>query len=169
MFHIEPNSPQHLKVGKIGENIACEYLKNKGYKIIERNFRRKWGEIDIVCFKKCNNGSIWNKISTNVLSVLQRTNNNKENLRADLNNVPQGTSNNKLVFIEVKTLKEGSGLNPEDNLTYSKQKKLIRTCELYVSNNHKYSDMDWQIDAVLINLYSDLKKAKIRHIESAIY
>ena len=72
MFHIEPNSPQHLKVGKIGEDIACRYLKDKGYKIIERNFRRKWGEIDIICFKKYNNGSIWNKLTNKVLNTLHK-------------------------------------------------------------------------------------------------
>ncbi len=36
------------QLGQFGENIACEYLKNKGYKIIERNYRQPWGEIDII-------------------------------------------------------------------------------------------------------------------------
>ncbi len=35
-------------VAKIGEDLACEYLKKKGYKIIERNFRKKYQEIDII-------------------------------------------------------------------------------------------------------------------------
>ncbi len=34
--------------GKIGEDIACEYLKKSHYKIIKRNFRIKLGEIDII-------------------------------------------------------------------------------------------------------------------------
>ncbi|HBB76105.1 MAG: hypothetical protein A2186_03790 [Candidatus Levybacteria bacterium RIFOXYA1_FULL_41_10] len=34
-----------------GENIACEFLKKKGYKIIERNFRKGYGEIDIIAIK----------------------------------------------------------------------------------------------------------------------
>lgn len=34
--------------GKLGEEKACEYLKKLGFKIIERNFRRGYGEIDIV-------------------------------------------------------------------------------------------------------------------------
>ncbi|MDP3987728.1 MAG: YraN family protein [Candidatus Levybacteria bacterium] len=33
---------------KRGEDIAAEYLKKKGYKIIERNFRGRNGEIDII-------------------------------------------------------------------------------------------------------------------------
>mgnify|MGYP001581106923 CR=1 FL=1 len=36
------------EIGKHGEKVACEYLVNKKYKIIERNFQRPWGEIDIV-------------------------------------------------------------------------------------------------------------------------
>ncbi len=39
------------KIGQIGENIACKYLQNKGFSIIERNFTRKCGEIDIVAEK----------------------------------------------------------------------------------------------------------------------
>jgi len=36
--------------GNRGEAIAAEYLQKKGYKIIERNFRTRFGEIDIVCW-----------------------------------------------------------------------------------------------------------------------
>jgi putative endonuclease len=35
------------------EDIACEYLKNKGYEIIERNFYcGRYGEIDIIAKKE---------------------------------------------------------------------------------------------------------------------
>ncbi|MEK7616786.1 MAG: YraN family protein [Patescibacteria group bacterium] len=34
--------------GGHGENLACEYLKKEGYKILERNYRIRGGEIDIV-------------------------------------------------------------------------------------------------------------------------
>lgn len=34
--------------GKIGEDLACQYLQKQGYKIIERNFRIRGGEIDII-------------------------------------------------------------------------------------------------------------------------
>ncbi|MEN9390336.1 MAG: hypothetical protein RLZZ283_436 [Candidatus Parcubacteria bacterium] len=39
---------RHNDVGRIGEDIACEYLSANGYTILERNFRRPYGEIDIV-------------------------------------------------------------------------------------------------------------------------
>ena len=37
--------------GNQGEDRACEYLIKKGYKIIERNWRTKGGEIDIIAMK----------------------------------------------------------------------------------------------------------------------
>ncbi|MBI2045936.1 MAG: YraN family protein [Parcubacteria group bacterium] len=40
------------KIGVIGENIACRFLENKyNFKIIKRNYRKKWGEIDIIAEK----------------------------------------------------------------------------------------------------------------------
>ncbi|MBU2219097.1 YraN family protein [Patescibacteria group bacterium] len=39
------------KIGNMGEEMACEFLKQKGYKILDRNYRKKWGEIDIVAKK----------------------------------------------------------------------------------------------------------------------
>lgn len=39
------------KIGDMGENIACEFLKKHRFEIIERNYLRKWGEIDIVARK----------------------------------------------------------------------------------------------------------------------
>ena len=34
--------------GKKGEDLACRYLKEQGYSILDRNVRYKMGEIDIV-------------------------------------------------------------------------------------------------------------------------
>lgn len=37
--------------GRIGEDLACNYLLKKGYRIIERNFHSRIGEIDIIAQK----------------------------------------------------------------------------------------------------------------------
>ena len=42
----------HNEVGKIGEEMAREFLENKGYKIIEQNYKTKYAEIDLVASKK---------------------------------------------------------------------------------------------------------------------
>jgi len=39
---------QKTELGQTGENLACDYLTGKGYKIIERNFQKPWGELDVV-------------------------------------------------------------------------------------------------------------------------
>ena len=36
----------------LGENIACDYLKKLGFKILERNYRKTYGEIDIIALDK---------------------------------------------------------------------------------------------------------------------
>jgi len=39
-------------IGKAGEELVCRYLKKEGYKILERNFRTRFGEIDIITARK---------------------------------------------------------------------------------------------------------------------
>jgi|SRR5690606_15370953 len=41
----------HNDIGKVGENLAKEYLENKGYKILACNFHYKKAEIDIIAQK----------------------------------------------------------------------------------------------------------------------
>lgn len=40
--------PTRGELGKEGEDFACGYLKEKGYRILERNERKPWGELDII-------------------------------------------------------------------------------------------------------------------------
>ena len=40
------------ELGKIGEEEVCKYLKRNGYKILERNYYCKIGELDIVALDK---------------------------------------------------------------------------------------------------------------------
>jgi putative endonuclease len=37
---------------KLGEDNACEYLKELNFKILERNYRKTYGEIDIIAIEK---------------------------------------------------------------------------------------------------------------------
>ena len=39
------------KLGKYGEEFAAEYLKKNKYKILERNYKNRYGEIDIIACK----------------------------------------------------------------------------------------------------------------------
>ena len=40
------------KIGELGEDISCTFLKNHGFSITERNYTKKWGEIDIIAQKE---------------------------------------------------------------------------------------------------------------------
>ncbi len=42
------NKSKKSETGSYGEDIACQYLIDHQYKIIERNFWKPWGEIDII-------------------------------------------------------------------------------------------------------------------------
>ena len=40
------------RVGEIGENIAVRFLVKHNFTILDRNYTKKWGEIDIIAKKK---------------------------------------------------------------------------------------------------------------------
>ncbi len=40
-----------IKKGKEAEDVAAEYLKSKGYEIVQRNYRHKRSEIDLIVRK----------------------------------------------------------------------------------------------------------------------
>jgi len=41
-------SRARVTLGEIGENLACDELRRRGYAIVARRYRRRGGEIDIV-------------------------------------------------------------------------------------------------------------------------
>jgi putative endonuclease len=43
-----PDPRQSL--GRLGEQLAAEHLARLGFQVLERNFRTRWGELDIVAF-----------------------------------------------------------------------------------------------------------------------
>jgi len=43
---------QKQTLGQLGEKLAEKYLTKKGHQIIDRNYRQKWGEIDLIAKKE---------------------------------------------------------------------------------------------------------------------
>jgi len=132
-------------LGDLGEKIAREYLENKGYKILDKNFRySKLGELDIIAQKPARQAS-------------------------QLAGVAGG--NSTIVFLEVKTRnkKHISDFMPEDNITFQKQKKLIKLAQIWLAKHPAVAgqDRDWQIDILAIEIYRD-NSYDIRHLENAV-
>ncbi|SRR5260221_3037500 len=42
---------KNYETGKLGEKLASEYLVKKSYRIIEKNFHTRYGEIDLIATK----------------------------------------------------------------------------------------------------------------------
>ncbi|MFC1709521.1 YraN family protein [Candidatus Omnitrophota bacterium] len=41
-------STSRIEIGRAGEDAAVDFLRRNGYKIVERNFKNKLGEIDVI-------------------------------------------------------------------------------------------------------------------------
>ena len=118
-FSKEPTEKQ--KLGEIGETCACEYLKKQGYKIVERNYLRKWGELDIVAQKA-------KKIHFVEVKAVSRT-----------------ISEGKGVIRETN-----DAYRPEDNMHPWKLQRLSRAVKSYLLEKDISDDVDWQFDVVTV-------------------
>ena len=43
------NDVRH-RLGQLGEQLATEHLVRRGFQILERNYRTRWGELDIIAY-----------------------------------------------------------------------------------------------------------------------
>lgn len=44
------SSDPRQRLGRLGEQLAAEHLERLGFTILERNYRTRWGELDLVAF-----------------------------------------------------------------------------------------------------------------------
>jgi len=111
---------QNKIVGMQGEQITANHLKRNGFTLIEMNYLRKWGEIDVIVKKD-------NKIHfVEVKTVSYET-------KADLERaVTHGT------------------WRPEENVHAFKIKKLSRAIESWISDNNWKGDWQIDVAAVRI-------------------
>src|SRR5438270_10600420 len=38
------------RLGRVGEQLAAEHMIRRGFRVLERNYRTRWGELDIIAF-----------------------------------------------------------------------------------------------------------------------
>lgn len=134
-------------IGALGESIACHFLKKRGYKIIEKNYLKKWGEIDIVAKK----GEFWHFVE--VKTVSRENNYHVNQPDSPVSHVTKRPSEDDF--------------RPEDNLHPWKLKRFVRTVETYIAEKD-LDDSDWQIDAITVKLWVGEKKAKVKLIENVL-
>lgn len=111
-------------VGQWGEDAASDYLKQNGYKILERNYHSHFGEIDIIAQEgEC------------------------------------------ICFVEVKTRKNSYFGFPAEFVNLTKQQKIIKTAEFYLTNNIVVNN-SYRFDIIEVFHY-DKQIAKINHLKGA--
>ena len=54
----------HLKLGSLGEDLGIKYLQKNNYQIINKNYRKKWGEIDIIAFDRKTKETVFVEVKT---------------------------------------------------------------------------------------------------------
>lgn len=141
MFHvknIQGNQKIGNEKGRLGEEIACKFLIGKGFKIIDRNYRKKWGEIDIIA-----------------------------NKREELHFIEVKSVSREMTSDEVshETFDE---YRPEDNIHPAKIKRISRTIQSYLSFKNISYETPWYFDAVTVKLDIKNKKAKVFLMDNLI-
>ena len=139
------------KIGDLGEGIACNYFKNKGFKIVEQNYWKPWGEIDIIAEKQG---------ITYFVEVKSVTRGTFENV-----SVPQ---------LEKGRQRRPSSLtghvtnqrNPADNLHPWKLKRLARTIQSYILSRNL--EGGWKFLAIIVYLDIKDKTAKVELLENIV-
>ncbi len=71
-----------------------------------------------------------------------------------------------IIFVEVKSLKQASGIAPEERVDFRKRKTIERMAEIWVSEHKISLDSPRQIDILAIVLNFGLRKAKIKHFKN---
>ena len=111
------------KTGDEGEGRAAAYLAESGFTVVDRNYRIRGGEIDIVATK----GEV-------------------------------------LVFVEVKTLPNGSPEMLSDELGKRKISKVIRAAKFYLMAHPEYGGKLVRFDIVALDVPG---LPPVHHIEDA--
>jgi len=139
----------HNEVGKIGEKTACMFLMKRGFKIIEQNYWKKWGEIDIVAQNK---GKLhFVEVKTISVSPARLASESVAGRRENIRDVSR------------ETLDE---YRPEENVHPKKLERLSRIIQTYLLE--KEYENEWQFDVIAVFLDIANREAKCRYIEDVI-
>ena len=131
------------KTGEIGENVAVKFLMKHGFAILDRNYTKKWGEIDIVAEKD------------NLLHFVEVKSVVREGV---------SPADAKALAGKHETLDE---YRPEDNMHPWKLKRLSRAIQTYILSK-KLDEREWQFDLLTVFLSLKDKKARVKMVEDIV-
>ena len=130
---------QTQKIGEIGEDLACKFLEKGGFSVIERNYTKKWGELDIVAEKD-------NKIHF-----------------VEVKSVTRVTSE-----VGVTRVTNQDEYRPEENVHPGKIKRLHRAIQTYLLERKIKDNQEWQLDIAVVLLNLKDKTARVSLIEDIV-
>ena len=142
---------QKTQKGNTAEEIVVLYLKNIGFQILDQNYLKKWGEIDIVAKKLRKIHFIEVKSS-----VLRKFDGFWEN------------ENKKDWNITVSCETDDSVFNPTWNMTNKKKTRFSKIIRTYLADKCGETMPDFQIDVVSVLLDFYQKVAYINRIENIL-
>lgn len=128
--------------GDIGESLVATFLMKRGFDIVDRNYQKKWGEIDIVSRETLGNVQKYRFIEVKTVSC--------ENV----------------AHISHETLLKDT--RPEEQVHVWKKKRLSRAVESYLLEHKISHETPWQCDLVAVFLDRENKQAKIRLVENIL-
>ena len=140
----EPTEKQ--KIGRLGEDIAVKYLENKGFLVIERNYLKKCGEIDIIA-KKAG--------ITHFIEVKSVT---RENLGRNVSELANSRLGRSVT----------DKYRPEDNLHLYKLKRLARVIQLYLFEKHANGEPEWVFDAITVQIDTKTRRASVKFLQNIV-
>lgn len=150
----------------LGETLAEKFLMKRGYKILDKNFRRPWGELDIVARR---GGKIhFVEVKSSSAQLQDRVTSNRTESRAPAARVTQETSPRKNAYLYLQSGKKKDRYRPEDNVHYNKIKRLKRIIQTYLQSKRVSDETEWQFDVATVYIDENLKRAKVNFMEGLV-
>ncbi len=159
------------QIGNVAEDVSAVFLVKRGHRILDRNYLKKWGELDIVSVDQSDTiHFIEVKCKTVGFSREISIGNTKNLVSRQVSQKSFTAYNFKIELSRESSDQENDEYRPEDSVHYHKQKRMMRAIETYMmENEEKMGDREWQIDVLAVALDFSRETAIMKHIKNVIF